>query len=621
MMSTERDLMRIVIVGHVDHGKSTLVGRLFHDTGSLPDGKLEQIKAMCERRGMPFEWAFLMDAFQSERDQGITIDTAQIWFKTPKRDYTIIDAPGHREFIKNMITGASSAEAAVMLIDASQGVQQQSRTHAFLLNLLGIRQIVVVVNKMDLAGCAEATFAQIKAEYVRYLGDIGIVPNFVIPAVARDGDNLVHRSARMDWYKEATLIAALDSFRSQGDLAALPLRLPIQDVYKFDERRILAGRIASGRLRVGDRLLFSPSNKMARIKTIETWNADAANEAGPGQSIGITTDEQLFIERGDIASHADQPPIETNVFRGRLFWLGRKPLVRGDAYRLRLQTRDVQVIVEAIDAIYDPDALAQRPADKVERNEIADVILRSYALLALDEVEQNPQTGRFVLGDGVNIVAGGTISMRDYPDQRSLVTVKSTNITAVAHRVTNPQRVARNGHTGGVLWLTGLSGAGKSTIAMAVEQELFRRGYQAYVLDGDNVRRGLNSNLDFSPEDRAENIRRVGEVAALFADSGQIVVTAFISPYRTDRQRARAAAGSGFHEIHIKASLETCEKRDPKGLYRRARTGEIAEFTGVTAPYEMPESAELTIDTDRLSIEQSVAKVLEYVERNFRKTH
>jgi bifunctional enzyme CysN/CysC len=620
-MSTERDLMRIVIVGHVDHGKSTLVGRLFHDTGSLPDGKLEQIKAMCERRGMPFEWAFLMDAFQSERDQGITIDTAQIWFRTPKRDYTIIDAPGHREFIKNMITGASSAEAAVMLIDASQGVQQQSRTHAFLLNLLGIRQIIVVVNKMDLAGCAEATFAQIKAEYVRYLGDIGIVPNFVIPAVARDGDNLVHRSERMDWYKEATLIAALDSFRSQGDLAALPLRLPIQDVYKFDDRRILAGRIASGRLRVGDQLLFSPSNKMARVKTIEAWNADAAAEAGPGQSIGITTDEQLFIERGDIASHADQPPIETNVFRGRLFWLGRKPLVRGDAYRLRLQTRDVQVIVEAIDAIYDPDALAQRPADKVERNEIADVILRSYALLALDEVEQNPQTGRFVLGDGVNIVAGGTISMRDYPDQRSLVTVKSTNITAVAHRVTNPQRVARNGHTGGVLWLTGLSGAGKSTIAMAVEQELFRRGYQAYVLDGDNVRRGLNSNLDFSPEDRAENIRRVGEVAALFADSGQIVVTAFISPYRTDRQRARAAAGNGFHEIYIKASLETCEKRDPKGLYRRARTGEIAEFTGVTAPYEMPESPELTIDTDRLSIEQSVARVLEYVDRNFRKTH
>jgi bifunctional enzyme CysN/CysC len=618
-MGTERNLMRIVIVGHVDHGKSTLVGRLFHDTGSLPDGKLEQIQAMCERRGMPFEWAFLMDAFQSERDQGITIDTSQIWFKTPKRDYTIIDAPGHREFIKNMITGASSAEAAIMLIDAGQGVQQQSRTHAFLLNLLGIRQIIVVVNKMDLVDCAEKTFAAIKAEYVRYLDEIGIVPNFVIPAVARDGDNLVHRSERMDWYDDATLIAALDSFQSQGDLGALPLRLPIQDVYKFDDRRILAGRIASGRLKVGDRLLFSPSNKVARVRSIEAWNAALPNAAGPGQAIGITTDEQLFIERGDIASHEDHPPIETNVFHGRLFWLGRKPMMRGDTYRLRMQTRDVQVTVEAIEAIYDPDALSQRPADKVERNEIADVVLRSYALLALDEVEQNPHTGRFVLSDGANIVAGGTIAMRDYPDQRKLVTVKSTNITAVAHRITNVQRVTRNGHKGGVLWFTGLSGAGKSTIAMAVEQELFRRGYQTYVLDGDNVRRGLNSNLSFSPEDRAENIRRVGEVAALFADSGQIVVTAFISPYRSDRQRARAAAGNGFHEIYIKASLATCEKRDPKGLYRRARSGEIAEFTGVTAPYETPESAELTIDTDHLTIEESVAAVLAYIDGNFRK--
>jgi bifunctional enzyme CysN/CysC len=331
-------------------------------------------------------------------------------------------------------------------------------------------------------------------------------------------------------------------------------------------------------------------------------------------------DDQLFIERGEIASHEEEPPIETNVFRGRLFWLGRKPLVQGDAYRLRLQTRDVQVIVEAIDAIYDPDALAARPADKVERNEIADVVLRSYAMLALDEAEHNPRTGRFVLSDGANIVAGGTISMRDYPDQRNLITIRSTNVRAEAHRITNVQRITRNGHRGGVLWFTGLSGAGKSTIAMAVEQELFRRGYQAYVLDGDNVRGGLNANLSFSPEDRAENIRRVGEVAALFADSGQVVVTAFISPYRSDRQRARAAAGHGFHEIYIKASLATCEQRDPKGLYRRARSGEIAEFTGVTAPYEFPESPELTIDTDRLSIEESVAAVLDYVDRSFRKT-
>jgi bifunctional enzyme CysN/CysC len=619
-MSTERDLMRIVIVGHVDHGKSTLVGRLFHDTGSLPDGKLEQIKAMCERRGMPFEWAFLMDAFQSERDQGITIDTAQIWFKTPKRDYTIIDAPGHREFIKNMITGAANAEAAIMLIDASHGIQQQSRTHAFLLNLLGIRQIIVVVNKMDLVDCSEQHFDAIKAEYTRYLGEIGIAPNFVIPAIARDGDNIVHRSDRMAWYRSATLVSALDSFSSQGELAHLPLRLPIQDIYKFDDRRILAGRIASGRLRVGDRLLFSPSNKSARVKTIETWHAAAPDEVGPGESVGITIDEQLFLERGEIASHEDTPPLETNVFHARLFWLGRKPLQRGDAYRLRLQTHEVQVIVEQIEAVYDPVALAQHPAEKVERNEIADVTLRSYAMLALDEATQNPKTGRFVLTDGANILAGGAIAMRDYPDQRELVTVRSTNITAVAHRITTDLRQGRNGHTGGVLWFTGLSGAGKSTIAMAVEQELFRHGYQVYVLDGDNVRRGLNANLGFSPEDRAENIRRVGEVAALFADSGQVVVTAFISPYRSDRQRAREAARDGFHEIFIKASLATCEKRDPKGLYRRARSGEIAEFTGVTAPYEAPDSPELTIDTDSLTIDQSIAAVLAYVEQNFRKS-
>jgi bifunctional enzyme CysN/CysC len=247
------------------------------------------------------------------------------------------------------------------------------------------------------------------------------------------------------------------------------------------------------------------------------------------------------------------------------------------------------------------------------------VVLRSYAMLALDEVTQNPKTGRFVLTDGANILAGGAIAMRDYPDQRPLVTVKSTNITAVAHRITVDQRNGRNGHNGGVLWFTGLSGAGKSTIAMAVEQELFRRGYQVYVLDGDNVRRGLNANLGFSPEDRAENIRRVGEVAALFADSGQIVVSAFISPYRSDRQRARAAAGEGFHEIFIKASLATCEKRDPKGLYRKARSGEIAEFTGVTAPYEAPDSPELTVDTDTLSVEQCVTMVLGYVDATFRK--
>jgi bifunctional enzyme CysN/CysC len=567
---------------------------------------------------MPFEWAFVMDAFQSERDQGITIDTAQIWFRTSKRDYTIIDAPGHREFIKNMITGASSAEAAIMLIDAGQGIQQQSRTHAFLLGLLGIKQVAVVVNKMDLVDCSERAYEAIKSEYTQYLSDIGIIPAHVIPAIARDGDNLVHRSAAMPWYKGPTLVSALDSFQSVSDLGRLGLRLPIQDVYKFDDRRIIAGRIVSGHLKVGDRLVFSPSNKSARVSSIEAWNADRPDMAGFGESVGITLDDQVFIERGEIASLETDAPIETNVFGGRIFWLGRKPLKPGQTFRLRLQTRDAQVTVEAIKAIYDPERLISHPADEVQRHEIADVVLRSFAMLALDEVEKNPKTGRFVLSDGVNIVAGGAVSMDGYPDQRRLVTVKSTNLTQVAHRITTDQRVRRNGHKGGVLWLTGLSGAGKSTIAMAVEQELFRRGYLVYVLDGDNVRKGLNTNLGFSPEDRAENIRRIGEVAALFADAGQIAISAFISPYRSDRRRARAAAGAGFHEVYVKANLDTCERRDPKGLYKRARTGEIAEFTGVTAPYEPPEAPELTIDTDARTIDESVAEVVKYVEANFK---
>jgi bifunctional enzyme CysN/CysC len=612
-----REQLRIVIVGHVDHGKSTLVGRLFHDTGSLPEGKLEAIKAMCERRGMPFEWAFLMDAFQSERDQGITIDTSQIWFKTRKRDYVIIDAPGHREFIKNMITGASSAEAALLLIDAGHGIQQQSRLHGFLLNLLGIRQVAVVVNKMDLVGFSAHRFAEIRQQYTNYLRGLGVAPDYFIPISAREGDNMVERSARMDWYEGPTVVEALDSFRPTARPTDLPLRLPIQDVYKFDDRRIVVGRIESGRLSVGDKLLFSPSNKTARVASIESWSTPTKPvEATAGQSVGFTLDEQLFLERGEVASHEEDPPIETSVFRGRLFWLGRQPLKVGESYDLKLMTRSTPVTVQKIERVFDAEDLSEKIAVDVPRHGVADVILRSRGLLALDEGQGMPRSGRFALSDGHNIVAGGVISMEGYPDQRELVTVKGRNIKRVEHRVTAEARTARNGHKGGVLWFTGLSGAGKSTIAMAVEQELFARGYHVYVLDGDNIRHGLNANLGFSPHDRAENIRRIGEVAALFADAGMIAITAFISPYRADRQRAREAAKGAFHEIYVDADVATCEQRDPKGLYKKARAGEISEFTGVSAPYEPPEAAELVVDTRKLSVAESVRKVLDYIERH-----
>jgi bifunctional enzyme CysN/CysC len=594
------------------------VGRLVHETGSLPEGRYEAIRDQSERRGMPFEWAFLMDAIQAERDQGITIDTTQIRFRTRQRPYVIIDAPGHKEFLKNMVTGAASSEGALLLIDAHEGVQEQSRRHGYLLHLLGVDQVAVLVNKMDLVGYSADRFGQVAEEYRAYLKGLGVRPACIVPISAREGDNMVEHSARMPWYQGPTVTGALDAFTPEPPPVGRPLRMPVQDVYKFDQRRIIAGRVEAGRLRVGDEVVFSPSNKTARIRTIEAWHVpEALEEVGAGRSVGVTLDEQIFVERGEVMSHLEHAPVETNVFRARLFWLGHRPIEVGSTYTLKLNTLEAPVTVEAIERVVDTSDLSTRDADRIERNGAGEVVLRTKRLLALDEHAANPATGRFVLVEGHLPVGGGIVSMGGYPDQRGLVTVKSTNITAVGHGVTREARSARNGHRGGVLWFTGLSGAGKSTLALALERELFAKGYNVYVLDGDNVRGGLNANLGFSPEDRAENIRRVGEVAALFADAGTLVISSFISPYRSDRERARAAAPDAFHEIHVKASLEACEGRDPKGLYRRARKGEIAEFTGISSPYEPPEAPDLVVPTDELPVEECLALLTRYVGDRF----
>jgi bifunctional enzyme CysN/CysC len=611
--------LKIVIVGHVDHGKSTLVGRLIWETGSLPEGRYEAIKAQSERRGMPFEWAFLMDAIQAERDQGITIDTTQIRFRTERRPYVIIDAPGHKEFLKNMVTGAASAEAALLLIDAAEGVQEQSRRHGYLLHLLGVDQVAVLVNKMDLVGWSADRFGQVAEDYRAYLKGLGVRPACFVPVSAREGDNMMQHSPRMPWYQGPSVVEVLDGFAFKPTLVDRPLRMAVQDVYKLDQRRIVAGRIDSGRLAVGDEVIFSPSNKTARIRTIEAWNvAEPPQQAQAGQSIGVTLDEQIFVERGEVMSHLDHAPLESTVFKARLFWLGRSPAEIGKTYTLKLGTLEAPVTVEAIERVIDTTDLSSREAVRIERNGAGEVVLRTKRLLALDEHQANPLTGRFVLVEDHLPVGGGIVSMEGYPDQRGLVTVRSTNITAVGHAVTREARSARNGHKGGVLWFTGLSGAGKSTLALALERELFAKGYAAYVLDGDNVRGGLNANLGFSPEDRAENIRRVGEVAALFADAGVLVISSFISPYRSDRERARAAAGESFHEIYVKASLEACESRDPKGLYERARRGEIKDFTGISSPYEPPESPDLVVPTDELDVEDCLALLLRYVGERFK---
>jgi bifunctional enzyme CysN/CysC len=612
--------LKIVIVGHVDHGKSTLIGRLFHDTGSLPDGKLEAIQAMCERRGMPFEWAFLMDALQAERDQGITIDVSHIHFRTPQREYVLIDAPGHREFVKNMVTGAAQADAAILVVDAAEGMQEQTRRHSYLLHLLGIRQVVVAINKMDMVRFSETRYQQVVNEVREYLAELGLDLQHIqqIPVSARDGDNIVARSERMAWYEGPSLTRSLDDMQPPVSVLELPLRFPLQDVYKFDDRRILSGRIESGHLRKGDVVLFSPSNKTARVATIEAWNTTQPVLAvRAGQSVGITLDEQLFLERGEVASLLTNAPMLTNVLRGRIFWLGHQPLTVGKRYKMKLNTAEYTVEVQQIERVIDVTDLGRRPAHQVERNAIAEVVLRSRAQIALDPFEHNMLTGRFVLVEDFDIVGGGLISMDGYADQRPSMTVKSTNIFMVEHRVPEPERWRANGHQGGILWMTGLSGAGKSTLAFTLEHYLFHKGYQVYVLDGDNVRHGLCSDLGFSPEDRVENIRRVGHAAVLFARAGFLVVSAFISPYRADRDRIRVLAPELFREVHVDADLKTCEARDPKGLYKKARRGEIDDFTGVSAPYEPPINPDLRIDTMNHSIEECIAILNDYIARNF----
>ena len=611
--------VQLIISGHVDHGKSTLVGRLLHDSGLLTDGKMESIKAMSKRRGMPLEYAFLLDSLQAERDQGITIDVTKIPFKSAKRTYVIIDAPGHKEFLKNMITGAAQADGGVIVIDAAEGLQEQSRRHCYLLKLLGFSFVTVVVNKMDLVSYDDNIFEQITTKLTDYLNRIGMHAQNIVPISAREGEGLITSSELMAWYDGPTFLEAIDSIEQKEPLTGGPLRLPIQDIYKFDERRILVGRIETGSLSIGDTLLFSPSNKTANVSSFETWNETITQETlSAGRSVAFTLDEQIFVERGHIASDPKSPPFETNIFKARLFWLAEKPLVKSCRMTLKLTTAEYSVEIQSIERCINTQTLESVATNEIGRYEIGDVIIRSKETIVLDPYNVNTKTGRFVLVDQYETVGGGIISMEGYPNQRGRHNVVSTNIEAVASTINQKTRASVNGHTGGIIWLTGLSGAGKSTIAMEAERQLFQKGYQIYVLDGDNIRFGLSADLGFTPADRTENIRRIGEVAKLFADAGVVVITAFISPYRDDRNRVRAIAPDQFHEVFIKADLSTCETRDPKGLYAKARNGEIEDFTGVSAPYEEPTDANLIIDTGAQNIDQSVSKLLDYVSLNFK---
>jgi bifunctional enzyme CysN/CysC len=616
MTPAPRQQLRVVIVGHVDHGKSTLIGRLLHDTGSLPDGKLEELRAICARRGTDaLEWSFVLDAFQAERDQAVTIDTTQIWFKTAMRDYVIIDAPGHREFLKNMVSGAAAADAAILVVDAGEGVAEQTRRHAYILHLLGLTQVGVVVNKMDKVGHDPEAFDAVRREATDYLESLGLRPTHVVPISAREGDMVAARGAHMDWYAGKTLTEVLDSFEVSPPPLARPLRIPVQDVYRMGEARIIVGRVESGIVRTGDTLAFSPTDERAVVTALKVWPEDPDKvEARAGEVVGFTLDQPIFVERGHVASHEANAPMLSNVFRANIFWLARSPLRVGGVYRVRYGTTEAAVTVQSVDKVINTGDLSHTAnAGRVERNAVAEVTFRARDLLPIDPYADNPRLGRVVIYDGHDIAGGGNLTMESYADQRRVERPAAAHITRVDSAVTPAARAALKGHRGGVFWLTGLSGAGKSTVAMAAECALHEAGAHVYVLDGDNIRHGLCADLGFSPEARAENVRRVGHVAALMADAGLIVLSAFISPYIADRERARAAAPQHFHEIYVSADLATCEGRDPKGLYKKARAGAIRGFTGIDAPYEPPPNPDLVVGTQHHDVDTCVEQLLAYI--------
>jgi bifunctional enzyme CysN/CysC len=600
-----RPQVRIVIVGHVDHGKSTLVGRLLHETGSLPDGKLEMLKAVSARRGMPFEWSFLLDALQTERDQGITIDTTQIRFRTRSREVVLIDAPGHAEFLRNMITGASQADGALLIVDALEGVRDQTRRHGYLLHLLGVKQVAVVVNKMDRVDFSAARFDEIRDEISAHLTGLGVAPLAVIPISARDGDGVATSSLRIRWYDGPTVVEALDLLEPARPPEQLALRLPVQAIYKFDDRRIVAGRIESGRLSSGDEIVIMPAGKIAKIKSVESWPVTPLKgEQTAGRSVGITLDRELFIERGDIIAHVGSAPRDTRRIHARIFWLHDKPLGKGDQILVRLGPRESRASVVAIEKAVDPGELSSVETASIARNHVGEIDIALAQPIAADAYAANPRTGRLVIEVNGRIAGGGLVLSVD-AGQRAV----PVDIVPVESALRPDERSARYHHHGAVVWLTGLPASGKSTLARALERSLFSRGGSPILLDGDTLRAGLNRDLGFSPRDRSENIRRLAEVATHLAKNGHIAIVAAVSPSRGDRAVARQIADTAFREIHVATPADICESRDPKGHYAKARAGGLPAFTGIGNDYEPPLDCELVIDTSTSSIAEAAAAI------------
>jgi bifunctional enzyme CysN/CysC len=598
-------LLRVLTCGSVDDGKSTLIGRLLYECGAIPDDTLAGLARDSARFGTvegALDYALLVDGLAAEREQGVTIDVAYRFFETPRRRFILADAPGHHQYTRNMATGASTADLAVLLVDARKGLLVQTRRHAAIASLMGVRQLVLAVNKMDLVGFDRAVFERIVADFAA-LGDrLGALAVTPIPIVARDGDNVTAAGARMPWFAGPTLLAALEAAEDGASAAARPFRMPVQYVNRPNAGfRGYCGSVAAGTLRPGDEVVNAASGLMAQVARIVTMDGDLA-AASAGTPVTLVLDREIDISRGDVLA-SGPPPLQADQIDAWIVWMDETPLFRGRAYQMMLGTQTVIATITDITTRLDVDTLGEIPARELHLNEIGRVAVSLAQPVVCEPYERDRTLGGFILIDRLtrNTVGAGMVTA--LRARRADIHWHRLDVDKAARARLHNQRPA-------VLWFTGLSGAGKSTIANLVERRLHAQGRHTMILDGDNVRHGLNRDLGFTEADRVENIRRVAEVAKLFVEAGLIVLVSFISPYRAERMLARDCVAEGeFLEIFVDTPVEECRRRDPKGLYRKADAGQLRNFTGVDAPYEAPQKPEIRLDTPNFTPEELAEQV------------
>jgi bifunctional enzyme CysN/CysC len=602
-----KSLLRFLLCGSVDDGKSTLIGRLLYETQALYTDQLAALEADSRTSGTQggeLDFALLTDGLAAEREQGITIDVAYRHFSTERRHFIVADAPGHEQYTRNMVTGASTADCAVILLDASKGVLRQTRRHSYLVALLGIPHVVVAVNKMDQVGYSQARFLEIEREYAEMAARIELDNVTCIPVSALRGANVAARGGHTDWYTGPTLMEYLEEVEVEQAAAQGPFRLPVQWVNRASsDFRGFAGTVVSGSIAPGDEILVAPSGHQSRIARIVTADGDL-DSATAGQAVTVTLTDEVDASRGDVIVARDEPPRVADLLQATIVWMHEEPMLRGRSYLIRIGSKTLTATVSPLKYKLNVDSLEHVAANKLELNEIGVCDLELSAPVAFDHYAENRDTGSFILIDRItnDTVGAGLIQF---------ALRRSANVRWQRLTVDRQARAAAMRQKPCVLWLTGLSGAGKSTIANRVEAELHRLGHHTYLLDGDNVRHGLNRDLGFTDADRVENIRRVAEVAKLMMDAGLIVLVSFISPFRSERQMARALFQEGeFFEVFVDTPLAVAEERDPKGLYKKARRGELQHFTGIDSPYEPPERPELRIATTETTVAEAAEMML-----------